>query len=62
MKRIEEVLPRERQQVQPQASREVDKQRKPKSMKLPKLEIKKFNDRPEKWQEFWDAYESSIHI
>ena len=31
------------------------------SVKLPKLQMQKFNGCPQKWQEFWDAYESSIH-
>ena len=28
--------------------------------RLPKLEVKKFNSRIQEWQEFWDAFESSI--
>ena len=28
--------------------------------RLPKLEVKKFNGRIQEWQEFWDAFESSI--
>ena len=30
-------------------------------VKLPKLEVKRFNGKIEEWQEFWDCYESSIH-
>ena len=30
-------------------------------VKLPKLEVSKFNGRPEKWQEFWDGFDYSIH-
>ncbi|XP_022802638.1 uncharacterized protein LOC111340115 [Stylophora pistillata] len=29
--------------------------------KLPKLEVKKFNGKLCKWQEFWDLFESAIH-
>ena len=29
--------------------------------KLPKLEVGKFNGRPEQWQEFWDGFDNSIH-
>ena len=29
--------------------------------RLPKLEVKKFNGRIQEWQEFWDAFESSVH-
>lgn len=30
-------------------------------VKLPKLEANRFNGKVEKWQEFWDCFESSIH-
>ena len=30
-------------------------------VKLPKLEVKRFNGKIKEWQEFWDCYESSIH-
>jgi len=30
-------------------------------VKLPKLEVKRFDGKIEEWQEFWDCYESSIH-
>ena len=29
--------------------------------RVPKLEVTKFNGRIQEWQEFWDAFESSIH-
>ena len=29
--------------------------------KLPKLEVSKFNGRPEEWQELWDGFENSVH-
>ena len=32
-----------------------------KSVKLPKLELRKFALSIFKWAEFWDAFESSIH-
>ena len=31
-------------------------------VKLPKLEVRKFSGRLEQWQEFWDCYESAIHL
>ena len=31
-------------------------------VRLPKLEAKRFNGKIEEWQEFWDCYESSIHL
>ena len=31
------------------------------SIKLPKLELQKFNGNILKWQEFWDSFEASIH-
>jgi hypothetical protein len=31
------------------------------SVKLPKLEIAKFDGNPANWQEFWDSYEATIH-
>ena len=30
-------------------------------IKLPKLEIKKFNGKLQEWSEFWDSYNSAIH-
>ena len=39
------------------AARQVSK----KSVKLPKLEFKKFDGSIFKWTEFWDAFESAIH-
>lgn len=30
--------------------------------KLPKLEAKKFNEKLCEWQEFWDSFESAIHM
>ena len=29
--------------------------------KLPKLVLKKFNGQPIAWQEFYDAFDSSVH-
>ena len=29
--------------------------------KLPKLEVRKFDGKPEQWQEFWDGFENSVH-
>ena len=29
--------------------------------KLQKLEVRKFNGRPEQWQESWDGFENSVH-
>ena len=31
------------------------------SVKLPKLEIKRYGGQAERWHEFWDSYESAIH-
>ncbi|XP_068720614.1 uncharacterized protein [Montipora capricornis] len=31
-------------------------------VRLPKLEAKWFNGKIEEWQEFWDCYESSVHL
>ena len=31
-------------------------------VKLPKLEVRKFSGRLEHWQEFWDCFESAIHL
>lgn len=31
-------------------------------MKLPKLEVRKFSGKLGEWQEFWDSFESSIHL
>ena len=31
------------------------------TVKLPKLELKKFDGNILKWQEFWDAFDSTIH-
>ena len=31
-------------------------------VKLPKLEERKFNVKLEEWQEFWDSFESAIHL
>ena len=30
-------------------------------VKLPKLEVRKFNGKLEEWQDFWDSFESAIH-
>lgn len=30
-------------------------------VKLPKLEVRRFNGKVDEWQEFWDCYQSSIH-
>ena len=30
-------------------------------IKLPKLEIKKFNGKLQEWSEFWDSFNSAIH-
>ena len=30
-------------------------------MRLPKLELKKFGGQILRWQEFWDAFEATIH-
>ena len=30
--------------------------------KLLKLEVKKFSGKPGEWQEFWDSFESAIHL
>ena len=30
-------------------------------VKLPKLEVRKFNGKSEEWQEFWDSFQSAIH-
>ena len=30
-------------------------------VKLPKLEVRKFNSKLHEWQEFWDSFESAIH-
>ena len=30
-------------------------------VKLPKLEVRKFNGKLHEWQEFWDSFESAIH-
>ena len=29
--------------------------------KLPKLEVREFDGKPEQWQEFWDGFENSVH-
>lgn len=31
-------------------------------VKLPKLEVRKFSGKLGEWQEFWDSFESSIHL
>ena len=31
-------------------------------VKLPKLEVRKFVGKLEEWQEFWDSFESAIHL
>ena len=31
------------------------------TIKLPKLELQKFDENILKWQEFWDSFEASIH-
>ena len=31
------------------------------SVRLPKIELKKFVDQIIKWQEFWDTFEATIH-
>ena len=30
--------------------------------KLPRLEVKKFSGKIHEWQEFWDAFESTVHL
>ena len=53
-KHIEKMKVGEERQI---AARQVSK----KSVKLPKLELKKFDGSIFKWAEFWDAIESAIH-
>ena len=31
-------------------------------VKLPKLEVRKFVGKIEEWQEFWDSFETAIHL
>ena len=40
----------------------ISSQQKTVRAKLPKLEVKKFNGKLCEWQEFWDSFESAIHM
>ena len=51
---IEKMKVGEERQI---AARQLSK----KSVKLPKLELKKFDGNIFKWAEFWDVFKSAIH-
>jgi len=56
--------PPSHQEVQPQSARASESTpatTQKVQVKLPKLEVKRFDGKIEEWQEFWDCYESSIH-
>ena len=40
----------------------ISSQQKTVPAKLPKLEVKKFNGKLCEWQEFWDSFETAIHM
>ena len=45
-----------------QSYQPISSQQKTVRAKLPKLEVKKFNGKLCEWQEFWDSFESAIHM
>lgn len=45
-----------------QSSNPPGNQQKAVRAKLPKLEVKKFSGKLGEWQEFWDSFESAIHL